>query len=120
MERSLDLARDDERGTDGPKQPLLGMTRRSARDRQDKNKNRHGPLCGSRRLYWALDVGRWCYLYHLPIILHLLPEDGAEDYLEVLGERIMIQIVEVYPHFIGIDHSVVVFYGDVLSRARIT
>ena len=29
------------------------------------------------------------YLYHLPCILHLLPQDSTEDHLDVLDEGVM-------------------------------
>ena len=56
---------------------------------------------------------------HLPIIHHFLPQDGAEYHLEILREAIVIQIIEVDAHFVGIDHGVVVLYGDFLHGAGI-
>ena len=49
----------------------------------------------------------------VPFLLH---ERNEQKYhLEILCEAIMIQIIEVDAHFVGIDHGVVVFYGDFSS-----
>ena len=47
----------------------------------------------------------------LPVVEHLLAEEGTEDDVHIVNKRIVVQIVEVYAVFVGEDHRVIVLDG---------
>lgn len=47
-------------------------------------------------------------LYHLPRILHILPQHGAEYHLYVLDEGVVTVVVAVQAHLVGVYHVVVI------------
>ena len=55
-------------------------------------------------------------LYHLPRIVHLLAEDGAEDHLDVLEEGVVTVVVAVQAYLVGVNHVIVIPYCYFLFR----
>lgn len=57
--------------------------------------------------------------YFLPRIPHPFPQHRAEDHLNVLDERVMIEVVEVQPHLIRIDNVVIIPHRQLLIRQSV-